>query len=225
MKCLRVLILVVCIAMGAAGKGWAQETPKAARPNVLFVLIDDMGWQDLSCFGSTRVKTPAIDKLASEGIRFTQLYVAAPICSPSRVGFLTGQYPLRWRITSFLATRKEDRDRGIADWLLPEAPTLARYLRDGGYYTAHVGKWHMGGQRDVGDAPLITQYGFETSLTSFEGLGERVLPVFEPPPGKKEFNHEPTSMSAALGGGPIHLVERHRVTQAYVDRALQEMDK
>ena len=222
MKCFFALALMLCLAIGSARTVAAQVAP---RPNVIFFLIDDMGWSDLSCFGSKRVETPAIDQLAHEGIRFTQFYVAAPICSPSRVGFTTGQFPVRWGITSYLATRREDHDRGIRDWLVPTAPTLARYLHDAGYYTAHVGKWHMGGQRDVGDAPLITSYGFDTSLTSFEGLGERVLPVFEPPPGKKQFNHPPTSMSAALGGGPIHWVKRDEVTAAYVDRALEEIDK
>jgi uncharacterized sulfatase len=195
------------------------------RPNILFVLIDDMGYGDLSCYGNTRVKTPAIDRLAGEGVRFTQFYVNAPICSPSRVALLTGQYPNRWRITSFLSTRKEDRDREIADWLDPAAPSLARILQSAGYRTVHVGKWHMGGQRDVGDAPPISAYGFDASLTSFEGLGERVLPKFEPPPNGKPFDHGPTSMSTALGGGPIHWVDRHKVTEAYVDRAIEEIQK
>ena len=153
-------------------------------PNIVLILADDLGWTDLGCYGGTRAKTPAIDRLASEGIRFTQFYVNAPICSPSRVAFLTGQYPNRWRITSFLETRASDRARGMADWLDPKAPSVARILHDAGYYTAHVGKWHMGGQRDVGDAPTIDRYGFDTSLTSFEGLGERVLPIFRKARGR-----------------------------------------
>jgi arylsulfatase A-like enzyme len=211
-------LLITCVLTVAA---LSAEPTK--RPNVLFVLIDDMGYGDLSCYGGTRVATPMIDRLAREGIRFTQFYVNAPICSPSRVAFTTGQYPGRWRITSYLDTREIDRKRGLADWLLPEAPSLARFLSQAGYQTAHVGKWHMGGQRDVGDAPLITEYGFAASLTSFEGLGERVLPRFEPLKNGKELRHVPTEMNARLGGGPIHWVERHKVTEFYVDRALQEM--
>src|SRR5690348_5439040 len=114
----------------------------AARPNILFVLIDDMGYRDLSCFGGTRVKTPEIDRLAAEGERLTQFYVSSPICSPSRVAFTTGQYPNRWGITSYLDTRAIDKRRGIKDWLSPSAPSLARMLHDAGYYTAYVGKWH-----------------------------------------------------------------------------------
>lgn len=200
----------------------AAEPP--SRPNVLFILIDDMGYGDLSCFGGQRAKTPAIDRLAGEGIRFTQFYVNAPICSPSRVAFTTGQYPGRWRITSYLDKRQMNRQRGIDNWLAPEAPSLARFLSRAGYHTAHVGKWHMGGQRDVGDAPPITAYGFAASLTNFEGLGERVLPTFEPRKDGREFDHGPTRMSAQLGGGPIHWVERHKVTARYVDRAIQEME-
>src|SRR5207237_6696712 len=82
-----------------------------SRPNILFVLIDDMGWSDLSCFGGKHAKTTQIDRLADEGLRFTQFYVNAPICSPSRVAFTTGQYPNRWRITSHMSTRTEQRER------------------------------------------------------------------------------------------------------------------
>src|SRR5688500_14117309 len=81
----------------------SAQTP--ARPNFVVVFIDDMGYGDLSCYGNTRVETKNIDRLAAEGIRFTQFYVAAPICSPSRIGLTTGQSPVRWDITSFLAAR------------------------------------------------------------------------------------------------------------------------
>ncbi|HOJ53863.1 MAG: sulfatase-like hydrolase/transferase [Phycisphaerae bacterium] len=209
--------LVMCLSAGVAPAG-----EPASRPNILFVLIDDMGYGDLSCFGGQRVETPAIDRLAGEGLRFTQFYANAPICSPSRVAFTTGQYPNRWRITSYLDNRQANRRRGIADWLAPEAPSLGRFLAQAGYHTAHVGKWHMGGQRDVGDAPAITAYGFATSLTNFEGLGERLLPVFEPHKDGREFDHGPTRMSGELGG-PIRWVERHKVTEGFVDRALKEM--
>jgi arylsulfatase A-like enzyme len=219
----RFVFAVLAALVMELGANGAPATEPVRRPNILFVLIDDMGYGDLSCFGGQRVKTPAIDRLASEGIRFTQFYVNAPICSPSRVAFTTGQYPNRWGITSYLDKRQMNRRRGMADWLSPEAPSLARFLSQAGYYTAHVGKWHMGGQRDVGDAPPITAYGFATSLTNFEGLGERVLPVFEPHKDGRKFDHEPTRMSAELGGGPIHWIERHKVTAYYVDRTLEEM--
>src|SRR5215207_3748696 len=136
-----VLLMLLWAPASRASRAFAAPPPQA--PNILFVLIDDMGYQDLSCFGGTRVKTPAIDRLASEGMRFTRFYVASPICSPSRCAFLTGQYPGRWRITSFLASREEDKRRGLADWLDPKAPSVARMLADAGYHTVHVGKWHL----------------------------------------------------------------------------------
>ena len=183
---MRLISAAVVVALGifAAATAAAAVAPPAQAPrsspngppNILFVLIDDMGYRDLSCFGGKRVKTPEIDRLAAEGMRFNQFYVGSPICSPSRVALMTGQYPNRWRITSYLDNRKANARRGMNNWLAPEAPSLARHLQQAGYHTAHVGKWHMGGQRDVGDAPLISAYGFDTSLTNFEGLGPRLLP-------------------------------------------------
>lgn len=203
----------------------AADAPARQKPNFLFVLIDDMGYRDFSCFGGTRTTTPAIDQLAREGMKFEQFYVSAPICSPSRVALTTGQYPNRWHITSFLENRKSNEDRKLAQWLSLDAPVLARFLHDAGYYTAHVGKWHMGGQRDVADAPMITAYGFDTSITNFEGLGPRILAKFDPKPDGTPFRHGPTDMSAKFGVGPITWVPRYNVTGAFVDRAIDEMKK
>ncbi|HON65192.1 MAG TPA: sulfatase-like hydrolase/transferase [Phycisphaerae bacterium] len=218
------LITLFCSMAPAGPVESAEATPKPKRPNIVFVLIDDMGWGDLSCFADSPAKTEHIDRLGREGIRFTQFYANAPICSPSRVAFTTGQYPGRWRITSYLDRREANRRRGIADWLDPVAPSLARMLAQQGYHTAHVGKWHMGGQRDVGDAPLISQYGFARSITNFEGLGERILPLFEPRPDGTPFDHHPTRMNGELGGGPIHWLPRHDVSRAFVDRAIAEIE-
>jgi len=172
--------------------GWVDSCRSIAiadeRPNIILVFIDDMGWADFSCFGNEAVQTPHVDRLANEGIRFEQFYVNSPICSPSRVAISTGQYPQRWKITSYLAHRRQNSARGMAQWLDPSAPVLARFLRRAGYATGHFGKWHMGGQRDVVDAPEITEYGFEQSLTNFEGMGPKLLPLVWKPgqdrPGK-----------------------------------------
>jgi uncharacterized sulfatase len=150
---------------------FAAESAPTRRPNIVMILIDDMGWGDFSCFGNKQAKTPNIDRLAAEGLRFEQFYTASPICSPSRVGLSTGQYPQRWRITSYLNNRAENAARGMDHWLDPQAPMLSRMLQNAGYATGHFGKWHMGGQRDVDDAPPITAYGFDASLTNFEGMG------------------------------------------------------
>jgi len=189
------------------------------RPNFLLVLIDDMGYADLSCYGQKQIETPNIDRMAKEGIRFAQFYVNSPVCSPSRTALMTGQFPARWRITSYLASRSENRDREIANWLDPKATTLARLLHDAGYTSGHFGKWHMGGQRDVGDAPLIAEYGFDKSVTQFEGLGDRILPLCD------KFDGQPAQRYALgsdkLGHGEITWMDRSKVTSGFVERALQ----
>ena len=190
-------------------------------PNVVFVFIDDMGFGDLGCFGGA-AETPHIDRLAAEGLKFTQFCVNSPICSPSRVAVSTGQYPQRWRITSYLDSRRSNERRGMAQWLDPAAPMLARMLREAGYATGHFGKWHMGGQRDVGDAPGIDAYGFDRSLTNFEGLGTRVLPLLDAFDGKPARPH--ALGSDKLGRGPIRWQRRDLVTADFVAAAVDFID-
>lgn len=213
-----VAVLFVLAATAAASLRAADE-PR--RPNVVLVLVDDMGWSDLGCFGGPAA-TEHIDRLAAEGIRFRRFYVNAPICSPSRVALTTGQYPQRWRITSYLDDRRNNKARGMAQWLDPAAPVLARELHRAGYATGHFGKWHMGGQRDVGNAPLITAYGFDRSLTNFEGLGPRVLPLLDARDGTPPRRHD--IGSAGLGHGPIRWTRRADITAAFVNEALAFID-
>ena len=146
----------------------AQNRSAVRPPNIVLIVADDMGSGDLSCYGGKRAKTPNLDRLASAGTRFTQYYTGAPICSPSRVALLTGQYPGRWRITSFLQTRDGNRACQQVDFLDPGAPTLPRTLRAGGYATAHFGKWHAGGGRDVTDAPKFAAYGIDEHAGTHE---------------------------------------------------------
>lgn len=194
--------------------------PKPASPNIIFVLADDMGYSDLACYGGQGVKTPNVDRLAAQGIRFTQFYVNSPLCSPSRTAFTTGQYPARWNITSYIDNRERNEQRGMAQWLDLNAPTLARSLAGAGYATGHFGKWHMGGGRDVGEAPLITDYGFAQSLTQFEGLGDRVLPIMSAQDGLPEYKLPLGVASEKLGRGKVSWVPRSQVTSAFVNRAL-----
>lgn len=191
----------------------AAAAPQPSRPNIIQILIDDMGLADLKCYGGP-IPTPNIDRLASEGTRFTQAYVASPICSPSRAGIVTGQCPSRRRIFSFLDSRKRHRELGMADWLDVNAPSIARTFQQAGYATAHFGKWHLGGGRDIGDAPLPAEYGFDETLTSFEGLGDRVLP-----PGRL------SEMNEKLGRGKIEHAPQAELTRIYADRTLGFMER
>ena len=200
----RIVLLFLFALFTAAHSGLAKD-----RPNIIFIFVDDMGYGDLSCTGNKDVQTTNIDRLATEGTRFTQFYVNSPICSPSRVACTTGQYPGRHLINSYLNSRARNRARGMVDFLNPKAPAIARTFKSAGYATAHFGKWHMGGGRDVNDAPLPQSYGFDESLVSFEGLGDRILP-----PGRL------SDMSAELGHGKIRRVEKHEQTGIYVDRAI-----
>ncbi|GAB6167526.1 hypothetical protein JCM19992_35260 [Thermostilla marina] len=113
----------------------AAET---VRPNVLLIFVDDQGYYDLGCYGATEVKTPRIDAIAAGGIRFTDYYAAAPICSPSRAGLLTGCYPRR--VGNHIWVHRADSKSGIH----PDELTLAELFHSQGYATACIGKWHLG---------------------------------------------------------------------------------
>ena len=134
----------------------------------MVVLADDLGYGELGCYGGKLVPTPHLDQLARAGTRFTQAYAGAPICSPSRTAFLTGQYPGRWQITSFLHDRAGNKACEQVDFLDPHAPSLPRSLKASGYATGHFGKWHLGGGRDVTDAPRFAAYGIDTHKGTYE---------------------------------------------------------
>ena len=184
----------------------AQNSP---RLNVVQILADDMGYGDPHCYGG-EIETPNIDRLAAKGLRFTQAYDPSPVCSPSRVGITTGQFPSRHYIYSYLDTRARQRELHERNFLDPKAPLIAKAFQQAGYATGHFGKWHMGGGRDVGEAPPPTDYGFDESLTSFEGLGDRVLP-----PGNLSVQNE------KLGSGKIAHAPQSELTQIYVDRSIE----
>lgn len=122
------------------------------RPNVIMILVDDLGTLDLNCYGSNDLATPNLDALASRGVRFTQFYASAPVCSASRVGFLTGRFPVR----------AGQPGNGP---LKTEEVTIAELFRDSGYDTGHVGKWHLG--KTEGERP--NGQGFRSSYGHMEG--------------------------------------------------------
>jgi len=189
------------------------------KPNFVLVFIDDMGWNDFSCFGNEDAKTPNVDGIAKQGLSFEQFYVNSPICSPSRVAISTGTYPQRWHITSYLSSRAENEKRGMANWLDPKAPMLARSLQRAGYATGHFGKWHMGGQHDVVDAPQIQEYGFDESLANFEGMGPKLLPLITRRDGTVDRIYPWEHL------GPFTWMQRSEITTGFVDAAISFMDK
>jgi arylsulfatase A-like enzyme len=218
-SCFRAVVLLLpLLCVGAVRSADAPTRP----PNILVVFIDDLGWGDFSCFGNPDAKTPNVDRLAAEGVRYSQFYVNSPICSPSRTALTTGQYPPRWRITSYLNNRADNERRGMAQWLDPEAPVLARWLRQAGYATGHFGKWHMGGQRDVDDAPPITAYGFDESLTNFEGMGAKLLPLTLKPGDEKPGR---IWQDAERLGKPFTWMQRSEITAGFIDAAIPFMEK
>jgi arylsulfatase A-like enzyme len=145
----------------------AAVAQEPARPNIIFILADDLGWGDLSCYGNRSFKTPHLDQLAAQGTLFTQFYVNGSVCSPSRCAFFTSRYPARERIHGHFATPEQNKARGMPDWLDPRVPNLARLLKSVGYATAHIGKWHLG-RGNAANAPKIEEYGFD-----FVGTGEQ----------------------------------------------------
>jgi len=138
-------------------RGFAGASARSQRrrpPNVLLVMIDDLGWTDLHCQGNEALETPNIDRLATQGMRFTDAYSAAPVCSPTRAAIMTGQSPARLAITNHIPDRKsfEPKDAALlsadmVNHLTLDHVTIAERLKEAGYATAFIGKWHLSGTR------------------------------------------------------------------------------
>lgn len=160
--------LSICVAHGAEAK----------RPNILFILTDDQGWNDAHFAGHPYVKTPNLDKFASQSTWFRQFYVAATVCSPSRCGFMTGHSPARHFVHGHFADHATNEARSMPDWLDPSVTTLPKLLKNAGYTTAHFGKWHLGAGAG---APSPSEYGIDVHKTvnaNGPALGDERDPYF-----------------------------------------------
>jgi arylsulfatase A len=139
----------------------AADPPRP--PNVIVVLADDLGWTDLACYGSDLHETPHLDRLAKDGMKFTQNYSACTVCSPTRAALLTGHYPARLHITDWIPGAMPDNPKLLVpDWtkfLPPTETTIARLFKAKGYATASIGKWHLGGEASYPD-----KHGFDLNI-------------------------------------------------------------
>ena len=160
---LRSLLLSACLVY-SAGHLSAADAP----PNIIVMLIDDMGWTDLGCYGSKYYETPNIDQLAKDGMRFTQAYSACTVCSPTRAAMLTGKSPARLHLTDWIAGHKPENPRLlIPDWTMQlplQEETIAERLKTRGYATASIGKWHLGGEEFY-----PTKHGFDVNIGGTHG--------------------------------------------------------
>jgi N-acetylgalactosamine-6-sulfatase len=147
----------------------------SSKPNILIIYADDWGWGDLGCHGLKELKTPNIDRLASEGIDFHQFTVANPVCSPSRTAIMTGNFPARHSIHSAISNHEKNARSGILDWLDPNVTMLSRLLKEAGYTTGHFGKWHLSlhGPHVTPETPLPYAYGFDEAAV-WTGPGRTV---------------------------------------------------
>jgi arylsulfatase A-like enzyme len=170
------------------GAGSVEAGGSKGKPNFVFFLIDDLGWTDLGCYGSTFYETPNIDRLASQGMRFTDAYAACPVCSPTRASIMTGKYPARLGITQWIGGSNQPTE--YLHYMPLDELTVAEALKGQGYATGFVGKWHLG------DKPYYpTQQGFDINIggdssgappTYFWPYAKRNRALEQMPPGGHE---------------------------------------
>jgi arylsulfatase A-like enzyme len=136
------------------------------KPNIVFILADDLGWRDIGCYGSEFYETPNLDRLAAGGMRFTQAYAASPVCSPTRASIMSGKYPAAVRITEWIGGCNNAKllSAPYIDHLPLSEQNIARMLKDAGYATWHIGKWHLGDKKYWPD-----HQGFDVNIGGTRG--------------------------------------------------------
>ena len=175
-------LIISCLYFLLASPLSVSSQTTSNKPNIIFILTDDMGYQDLGCYGNPYNETPHIDSLAKRGLRFTQAYSSSPVCSPSRAGLMTGKNPARLHLTNFLGGERKDSLSNVnppPDWtrgLLGSEITIAEKLKEKGYATGMIGKWHLGGGK--GETPW--EQGFDFSrMIGENGLDYYNYGIFE----------------------------------------------
>ncbi len=165
MKRIAVIVLTFLFApVSVFGQAKQPKQSKNKLPNIVFFLVDDLGWTDLSCYGSRFYETPNVDKLAKQGVKFTNAYAACHVCSPTRASILSGKYPARMNLTDWLPGRNDFayqklKNVEVVQQMPYEETTLAEALKQNGYKTAITGKWHLG------EAPSDpTKHGFDMHI-------------------------------------------------------------
>ncbi len=184
----------------------AADANTVRKPNIVFIFVDDQGYYDLGCYGATEVETPNIDAMTDGGVRFTDYYAAAPICSPSRAGLLTGCYPRR--VGNEIWVHRADSPSGIH----PDELTIAELMKDNGYATACIGKWHLGFQQPF----LPRNQGFDYYFGLLHNLDPVEIVYFEPQGGVPLMRNEDVVKRPA---DPAEL------TKVYTDEAIQFIEK
>jgi arylsulfatase A-like enzyme len=178
----RFRIRLIGVSLAVASLSTAQSQTREVRPNIVFIVADDCGYGDLSCYGRQDYQTAALDRLAAEGVRFSQAYAAAPVCSPTRVGFMTGRYPAR--TPAGLREPLTGNNRAIG--LTADHPTVSSLLKANGYETALVGKWHAGAQPEHHP----NRHGFDEFFGIIEGATDYISHVN--PLGRPDLFHNAT---------------------------------
>jgi arylsulfatase A-like enzyme len=184
----------------------SEDTP----PNVVFILVDDMGWGDLACYGNPYIKTPNLDRLARQGTLYTDFYVTAPVCSPTRASFMTGRYPISVGLPHIIMRGQQARRYGSSTHLDPAFPTITREFQAAGYRVGHYGKWHLG----FTDSPGLPLYGIDEYRTA-AGPGEQ-LPYYgvRTNEARATFRQKSTEL---IVDESIAFIERHQESPFYLN--------
>lgn len=189
----------------------SSQSSASTRPHILFILADDMGWGDLSCYGRPDYQTPNLDRLAQQGMRFTNAYSAAPVCTPTRVGFHTGRYPARLPVglEEPIHERKALSPEELKNNGIPEGhPTVSSLIKSAGYSTALVGKWHLGYLPHFG--PLKS--GFDEFYGNMSGAVDH-------------FTHKDMTDSLDFFDGEVPVEQIGYMTDLLTDRAVDYINR